>query len=250
MPKNEILSLRTLGMCMSKIEQEAINAMFDRIASTYDLINRVLSWQKDQHWRSLVADLLPQNKDLTILDIATGTADLLITMCKKRANITMATGIDLSDQMLLLGQQKLVKEELTHRARLMKADACALPFADCSFDVVSIAFGIRNVVNMAVALQEISRVLKPDGLLLILEFSMPSRWWVRQFYLGYFRYLLPLIGGLISSDFAAYRYLNRSVEAFPNVDSFKQTLLNNRFKSVETRALTLGIATIYHARIG
>lgn len=233
---------------MPSVEQETICQMFDRIASTYDSVNRVLSCGQDIRWRQIVAELLPSTPDISVLDIATGTADLLLTMCKRRPNIKAAYGIDLAENMLSVGQRKVVRLGLENRITLQKADACALPFADASIDVAAIAFGIRNVTNIDLALGEIARVLKPSGLALILEFSLPENLLIRKLYLFYFRHVLPFMGGLISKEKNAYRYLNQTVEAFPSCLAFSQMLLNNGFKSVSNQALTFGIATVYCAR--
>jgi demethylmenaquinone methyltransferase/2-methoxy-6-polyprenyl-1,4-benzoquinol methylase len=229
------------------IQQEKICLMFDRIAGTYDSVNRVLSMGQDLRWRRIVTDRLPLLGDLRILDIATGTADLLISMCQHRANIFEAHGVDLAEKMLAIGQKKINKLELAKKITLSKADAVALPFADNSFDVVSISFGIRNFTHINAALKEIDRVLKPGGKLLILEFSLPKNHFIRGAYLAYFRHVLPFVGGIISRDKMAYRYLNETVETFPYSKAFCAILDKAGFVEIQESPLTFGIATLYHA---
>lgn len=233
---------------MAASEQEQIYQMFDRIAPTYDAVNRVLSFGQDIIWRNRLCRAVPQEGSLVLLDIATGTADLLLAMCEKRQNIKAATGIDLSVNMLRLAQKKVDQKKLSTPIQLIHADGAALPFSDHSFDIVSIAFGIRNIVERKRALLEIERVLKPQGLLLVLEFSLPQSALIRTLYLAYFRYILPLIGGLISKEPGAYHYLNKTVEQFSPPWQFCESLGEAGFVEVSSNALSLGIATLYSAR--
>lgn len=236
------------GMAMSNSEQEQIYQMFDRIAPTYDKVNRLLSCGRDEAWRKAVAQCIPSTGHLAVLDIATGTADLLLSMCRTKPHIREAVGIDLSENMLALGRKKAHAAGFFSKVDLIHADARSLPFAALSFDVVTNAFGIRNIVDQKRALNEMERVLKPNGLILILEFSLPINAMLRPLYLAYFRHVLPLVGGLISRDFAAYRYLNRTVEQFPTPEQFSQRLHESGFISIVARPLTFGIATLYSAR--
>jgi demethylmenaquinone methyltransferase/2-methoxy-6-polyprenyl-1,4-benzoquinol methylase len=233
---------------MTGKEQEKIGQMFDQIAPVYDLVNRLLSFRQDIRWRLAVARALPKQSSLSLLDVATGTADLLITLCESCESITEAVGVDIADNMLFCGQKKLQARGLDLRARLENADARRLPFCGSYFDVVTIAFGIRNVVGIEDALDEMKRVLKPNGCLVILEFSVPAHWFLRMLYLGYFRYILPFIGGFIAKNVSAYRYLNRTVEEFYSVSTFVELLLKRGFTSVSTKPLSFGIATMYCAR--
>lgn len=226
-------------------EQLAICHMFDRIAPTYDLANRLISFGFDIRWRKKFSALIPPCSRL--LDVATGTGDLLINICQEHPQIS-GVGVDLAKNMLDFAQEKVKKSQLASRISLQQADASSLPFADESFDVVSIAFGIRNVKPMEVALKEFKRVLKPQGQAMILEFSLPQNFLVKWGYLQYFRHILPVIGGLISKDKEAYQYLNKTVEAFPTVDSFSNKLIESGFTEVVPISLSLGVATIYCAR--
>lgn len=233
---------------MSSSEQEQIYQMFDRIAPTYDAVNRLLSFGLDLSWRKKLCECLPENRSLTVLDIATGTADLLIAMCEKRPNIKEAVGIDLAANMLSIAHKKIAKDPSLSHLKLIRADGAKLPFASLSFDVVSIAFGIRNIVDQRSALGEMMRVLKPQGLALVLEFSLPTSFIIRPLYLAYFRHILPLIGGIMSREVEAYRYLNRTVEQFPSPKEFSKRFLEAGFSEVSLRSLNFGIATIYSAR--
>jgi demethylmenaquinone methyltransferase/2-methoxy-6-polyprenyl-1,4-benzoquinol methylase len=233
---------------MNKSEQEQIVAMFDRIAPTYDVANRILSLGLDRGWRKRAARALPNRESLAVLDIATGTADLLLYFCKICPNISRAVGVDMAEEMLLRAREKVSNSPFSKLVSLERADGASLPFKSASFDVVSIAFGIRNIVLKKQALSEMFRVLKSDGVALILEFSLPTNSLVRYFYLIYFRHILPLLGSLISRDNKAYRYLNCSVESFPMPQIFKDELLEVGFQSVKVEPLSLGIATLYSAR--
>jgi demethylmenaquinone methyltransferase/2-methoxy-6-polyprenyl-1,4-benzoquinol methylase len=174
-------------------KQAQITQMFDDIAKTYDPINRILSVRQDVLWRKKLSKLLASDKPLEILDVATGTGDVLFSMCEERANITKAIGVDVSANMLAVAQKKLQNSYLKSKISFLLQDATSLEFPDNSFDVVSIAFGIRNVVNKNKALEEFYRVLKPEGQLLVLEFSLPSNNYIKALYLSYFRYIFARI---------------------------------------------------------
>lgn len=229
-------------------EQEKICHMFDRIAPTYDGVNRILSMRQDLRWRRVVANALPQHRDIRILDLATGTADLLIDMCERTPRIVEAYGVDIAEKMLEIGQRKIAAIRSNAKIHLLQASAARLPFEEHYFDVVSIAFGIRNFTEIEKSLQEIKRILKPGGELFILEFSLPSNLLVRQAYLFYFRNILPLLGGYLSRDKAAYSYLNKTVENFPYSKAFLEILRNQGFVELKEQALSMGIATFYRGK--
>lgn len=233
---------------MTSQKQDVIRDMFDRIAPTYDGLNRLLSFGQDSKLRKAVVRMLPARANISILDAATGTADLLLTIAKMRPDIKSGIGIDLSEKMLSIAEEKLLQANLMGRLSVKKADASCLPFADHQFDAVTIAFGIRNITRMNVAINEFARVLNTSGSLLILEFSLPKNKLLSSIYLLYFRHILPFVGGLISRDKEAYRYLNRSVEAFPAANEFKEILLSNGFRHIDIKPLCFGVATLYHAR--
>ena len=223
----------------------AVWKMFDRIAHRYDLLNRLLSFGQDVVWRKRVARHLPELTEMHILDIATGTGDLLITLHQHNGKVASGVGIDLAEKMLAFGQKKLVQRRLNNVLALQIGDAMDIPFPEASFHAVTIAFGIRNVEQVEKALAEMFRVLKPGGRALILEFSLPENILFRKLYLFYFRHILPRIGGLISGDSIAYRYLNQTVESFPYGNEFCDLMRAAGFRQVKHTPLTFGIATIY-----
>jgi len=219
--------------------------MFDRIARHYDLLNRLLSFRRDVSWRRKMAAGLPASPDLQVLDVAAGTADSLISLAAHCDRLALGIGLDPADQMLAIGRSKLTASGYTDRLYLVRGDGCAIPFADGSFDAVTIAFGIRNFADPAAGLREFCRVLKPGGRLLVLEFSLPSNALLKSLYLAYFRYLMPVIGRVISGDSAAYRHLNRSVESFPYGQRFCELMQAAGFHNIRQQLLTFGVATIY-----
>ena len=212
-----------------------IDALFNQIAPSYDLLNRLLSFGQDQLWRKKVIYFLPKHSNLNILDLATGTADLALMMVKNSKQVTHVTGVDMATKMLEIGEKKIKQAGLEACIELQAGDAHNLKFQDNSFDAVTVAFGLRNMPGKQQALSEMRRVLKPSGKLIILEFSMPKNPIIRAIYLLYFRHILPKIGGLISGDYNAYRYLNQSVETFSSQE----------IDSMNAHPLCFGIATIY-----
>jgi demethylmenaquinone methyltransferase/2-methoxy-6-polyprenyl-1,4-benzoquinol methylase len=219
--------------------------MFDRIARRYDLLNRLLSFGQDSRWRKRVARFLTDMDNQYILDLATGTADQLLSLLENSTQINRVTGTDLSVNMLEIGRKKVKKKQLNDRISLEEGSAEKINHSDNTFDAVTISFGIRNVVSVSRSLSEMYRVLKPSGRVLILEFSIPKNRLVRRLYLLYFRYVLPSLGSVISGDGYAYKYLNETVETFPYGDDFCQLLVNSGFQNVFMYPMTFGIATIY-----
>lgn len=219
--------------------------MFDRIAPRYDLLNRLLSFGRDTAWRRALVRCLPDGSELYALDLATGTGDVLITLHRESGRLRGGLGADMSGGMLIQGRKKLIRLGLWDRYPLARCDATRLGLRENVFDVVTIAFGIRNVVAVETALEEMRRVLRPGGRVLILEFSLPENRLFRRVYLWYFRHVLPRIGGIISGDTPAYRYLNETVESFPYGEAFCALMKNAGFENIQSRALTLGIAAIY-----
>jgi demethylmenaquinone methyltransferase/2-methoxy-6-polyprenyl-1,4-benzoquinol methylase len=218
--------------------------MFDRIARRYDLLNHLLSVNRDRRWRHLVAQQLAPNNDQRVLDLATGTADQLLALCDS-GRVKSGVGIDLADKMLAIGRKKIAARHLSGKLTLQRGDAEKIPFDDASFDAVTIAFGIRNMTDVPGTLREMRRVLCEDGRVLILEFSWPRNPVIRSGHQFYLRYVLPRIGSAISGDSAAYRYLDRTMESFPHGDAFCRLLGDAGFKSIQALPLTFGIATIY-----
>ena len=220
--------------------------MFDRIAQRYDLLNHILSLGQDMRWRKKVARFLTEKSDQYILDLATGTGDQLICLLKSTNRINRAIGTDLAKEMLNFGREKVQKKQLEDRIVLEEGNAEQIRYEDETFDAVTIAFGIRNVKNVRKSISEMYRVLKPEGRVLVLEFSLPKSGILRRIYLFYFRYILPQIGAIISKDGYAYRYLNETVENFPYGDEFCKILIAEGFEKVSMHPLTFGIATIYY----
>jgi len=220
--------------------------MFDRIAPRYDLLNRILSLGLDDGWRSKVAKYLPQQKKLNVLDLATGTGDLLLELFSSSGNIVSAVGLDMSAKMLAIAEKKIAMQNLQNAVSLVRADAAEIPFTDGSFDAVTIAFGIRNVTDINIALRQICQVLKPGGRAIILEFSLPANMVMRKLFLLYLRTFVPAVGAIISGDYKAYRYLNKTVETFLNRKELCQAMLNAGFINVNVVSMTFGVACIYY----
>ncbi len=220
--------------------------MFDNIAHRYDFLNRILSLGIDVLWRKKVVRLLAESKPKLVLDMATGTADLAIESSSiKELNIK---GVDLSEKMLSKGREKIKKKKLTTRIELIKGDSEKILFPDNTFDAATVAFGVRNFENLNKGLEELFRVIRPEGKLIVLEFSKPSSFPYKQAYNFYFKNILPSIGRLFSKDSSAYTYLPDSVNAFPDGIQFKEVLIQCGFSDVKIFPLTFGTATIYLAQ--
>ena len=223
-----------------------IAAMFDRISPKYDALNHLLSFNIDKVWRKKTAKAVAKSQPKNILDLATGTADLAIAVAKRNPQAHLI-GLDISEKMLAFGKEKVKHQNLANQIELRLGDAAALPFEDNCFDAVTVAFGVRNFEDLDKGLSEINRVLKPGGQAVVLEFSMPERFPVKQLYCFYFRRLLPFIGKLISKDNSAYAYLPVSVERFPKPKAFLELLAQHGLVQGTVRPLTFGIATLYCA---
>lgn len=219
--------------------------IFDAISRRYDLNNRILSLGLDRGWRKNILALLPAGKNLKTLDLATGTADVAITLAQHSLAIRQIYGIDLSEKMLEVGRQKVQALNLSERVQLQKGDAMQLNFLDQEFDFATMAFGIRNVPNPIMVLKEIYRTLKPGGRTVILEFSLPKNIFIRAAHLLYLKIIVPLIGGLVSRNFRAYYYLNKTIEEFPYGEMFCRMMRQCGFKKVSGQPLFFGVATIY-----
>ncbi len=219
--------------------------IFDAIYRRYDLLNTILSLGLDKMWRQKLLEFVPQRQNIQVLDLATGTADVIITLVANKANIKTALGIDLSKNMLRVGQKKVDAAKLSDRITLQTADAAKLPFLDNQFDMTTMAFGIRNVENPIIVLKEIYRVLNTDGRAVILEFSLPENFFIKCLYLVYLKFFVPLVGTLISGNFKAYFYLNHTIEKFPYGQVFIRMMRQCGFKRVSVTTLLFGVATIY-----
>jgi len=226
-------------------KREQVERMFDAISPKYDLLNRLFSLGIDQGWRRKVVRLVGAEPVQHLLDVATGTADLAIMAAPKAERVT---GIDISEGMLSYGRIKVTKRQLEKKVTLQQADSTALPFADGTFDAVTVAFGVRNFEDLQRGLLEMFRVLKPNGRLFVLEFSKPQHTPMRQLFRFYFHRIMPLIGRTVSKDSEAYTYLPKSVDAFPEGDAFVRMLKEAGAMEATAQSLTGGIATLYAAR--
>ena len=224
-------------------EKAAVRSMFDRIAPRYDLLNRLLSAGVDRRWRRVCVDALGLPPGSKVLDVCTGTADLLVEFLRRDAGHT-GFGVDLSGEMLARGARKLRERGLAPRCALSSGDAERLPVRGAVFDGALVAFGIRNVGEPLRALREIHRALKPGGRLVILEFSTPPGL-LGAAYRLYFERVLPRIAGVVSGDRAAYTYLPASVARFPDPAAFGRLMEEAGFRSVVWRRLTAGIAHVH-----
>lgn len=227
-------------------KKEQVATMFNNIAPKYDFLNQLLSLGIHKGWRKKAIRLLKAQQPKVILDIATGTADFAIEAMKLNPERVM--GVDISEGMLKLGQEKVNKLGLQDKIQLTLGDSENLPFPNNSFDAITVGFGVRNFENLEKGIADIYRVLKPGGALAILEFSKPRYFPVKQVYYLYFRYITPFIGKLFSKDNSAYTYLPESVNAFPSGDEFLKILSKAGFKDTKAIPLTFGIASIYSAK--
>lgn len=223
-----------------------IATMFDRISPSYDQLNHLLSMNIDKAWRKKTAKEVATYYPETILDLATGTADLAIALAKSNPQAHII-GMDISEKMMEIGKEKVKQHGLERQIELHLGDAASLPFGDNSFDAVTVGFGVRNFENRKQGLSEIHRVLKPNGRAVILEFSMPEAFPMKQLYRLYFKHFLPKIGRCISKDPSAYFYLPQSVEAFPKPNDFIRIMDENGLKNGSVKSLSFGIATLYSA---
>ena len=218
--------------------------MFDNIAKSYDFLNHTLSFGMDFYWRKKAISKLTNNPK-KILDVATGTADFAIAATKMKE--VQIIGIDISEKMLEIGENKIKQKGLEKQIKLQLADSENLPFESGSFDGITAGFGVRNFENLQLGLSEMCRVLKEDGIAVILEPSKPKAFPVKQIYSAYFHYILPFFGRLISKDNRAYNYLPESVDAFPENEKFIEILKVVGFTKAQHLPLTLGIVSLYIA---
>lgn len=227
-------------------KKKQVENMFDKIAFRYDFLNRFLSAGIDVGWRKKAIRQLVSSNPKNILDVATGTGDFALT-CYEILKPEKITGIDISEGMLDIGRKKIEKAGLEQKIELLNGDSEAILFDDNSFDAVTVAFGVRNFENLEKGLDEIKRVLKPGGKLIVLEFTKPSLPVIKQVYNFYMNTITPKIGKIIAKNNEAYQYLNDSVLQFPEKESFIHILNQSDYRNAFYKTLTLGICSIYCA---
>ena len=226
-------------------KKEQVTKMFDTISKEYDSLNRVISFGIDVKWRKKVVNIVAKQQPRIILDIATGTGDLAISLVKTGA--TKIIGLDISEGMLDVGRQKIAKKKLENTIDMVIGDSENLSFNDNTFDAITVAFGIRNFENLEKGLSEILRVLKPAGIFVILETSVPTKTPFKQGYKFHTKTILPIIGKLFSKDKVAYSYLSESASVFPYGETLNNILHKIGFINAEALPQTFGVATIYKA---
>ncbi len=229
----------------SKSKKEQVATMFDTISKNYDGLNRVISFGIDVKWRKKVVSIVAKNNPKTILDVATGTGDLAINLTETGAKEII--GLDISAGMLDVGKQKINEEKLDDTIKMVLGDGEKIQYPDNYFDAVTVSFGVRNFENLEKGLIEILRVLKPQGIFVVLETSVPTKFPYKQGYNFHSKVILPLIGKLFSKDKVAYSYLSESAAAFPYGEAFNNILSKVGFINCKDFPQTLGVATIYTA---
>ncbi|MBK8845075.1 MAG: bifunctional demethylmenaquinone methyltransferase/2-methoxy-6-polyprenyl-1,4-benzoquinol methylase UbiE [Bacteroidetes bacterium] len=231
----------------SDSKRNQVEQMFNKIAPRYDFLNHFLSLGIDKAWRKHAIQLLKMEKPKSILDIATGTGDFAFESFN-RIKPDRLVGVDISGKMLDVARKKLEKKNIGNRITFLQGDAEALNFESNTFDAATVAFGVRNFENLEKGLAEINRVLKPGGLLIVLEFGQPKKFPVKQLYHFYSKTILPAIGRLVSHDKAAYTYLPDSINAFPSGFKFIEFLHRTGFHDSFYQKLTFGIVNVYKSK--
>ncbi|WP_179374518.1 bifunctional demethylmenaquinone methyltransferase/2-methoxy-6-polyprenyl-1,4-benzoquinol methylase UbiE [Winogradskyella wichelsiae] len=222
-----------------------VTKMFDTISKEYDGLNRVISFGIDIKWRNKVVDLVADTNPKNILDIATGTGDLAISLTATSAEEII--GLDISDGMLEVGRKKIASKNLEGIISMVIGDSEDLPFEDHTFDAITVAFGVRNFEHLEKGLAEILRVLKPNGIFVILETSVPTNPLYKAGYRFHTKLIMPTIGKIFSKDKVAYSYLSESASLFPYGEALNNILRKIGFINVVDRPQTMGVATIYSA---
>lgn len=227
-------------------KKKQVEQMFDNISGNYDGLNRVISMGTDVSWRKKVVQTVASTNPDTILDIATGTGDLAIQMAEQ-TGASEIIGLDLSEGMLREGRKKITKKSLDQKIEMVQGDSEDLPFENDHFDAITVAFGVRNFENLEKGLTEIQRVLKPGGIFVVLETSVPTKFPFKQGYQFYSNAILPLIGKVFSKDKDAYSYLSKSAANFPYGAAFNNILMKTGFIDIKDLPQTFGVASIYIA---
>ncbi len=225
--------------------KEQVTQMFDNISGNYDFMNRIMTFGIDVKWRKKVVKMVADTHAKKILDIATGTGDFAIMLAKIKPE--KIVGLDISPGMLEVGKKKIKEKGLGNLIEMVLGDSENLPFADNSFDAITVGFGVRNFEDLDKGLQEINRVLRPGGIFVVLETSQPDKFPFKQLYKFHSKYIIPLLGSLFSKDKKAYDYLPESAQAFPYGEAFNNILKKNEFIQVQDFPLLFGAARIYKA---
>jgi demethylmenaquinone methyltransferase/2-methoxy-6-polyprenyl-1,4-benzoquinol methylase len=229
-------------------KKEEVEQMFDNIAHSYDFLNHAFSFGIDILWRKRAIKILKKENPKLVLDVATGTADFALEAVRMDLNADQIIGVDISEGMLEVGRRKIAERGWNEKVQLKRGDSENLPFDTSSFDAYTVAFGVRNFENLEKGLAEMNRVLKPGALGIVLEFSKPKKFPVKQLFSFYFKFIMPVIGKLISKDKRAYEYLPESVQAFPSGIDFENIMKKTGYVDTKVIPLSGGIASIYLGR--
>ena len=230
----------------SRCKTEQVQEMFDSIAPAYDFMNRAMTFGIDKLWRAKAVKMIGRQSPKAILDVATGTGDLAIKLAKT-LNIEKVTGIDLSEGMINVGRKKVIDAGLSNKLEMVQGDCLALPFADDTFDCITVAYGVRNFERLEAGYKEMLRTLKKGGMLCVIELSTPTSPIVRPLYKFYTRHIIPFVGRLVSKDVRAYSYLPESIAAVPQGNEMLALMQNAGCADCKYRSLTFGTCTIYTA---
>lgn len=236
--------IKPYGDTGTKVEQ--VEQMFDNIAPAYDTLNHTMSLGIDRYWRRKAINWLKPYAPQKILDVATGTGDFAILACRK-LNPQLVLGTDISVGMMNVGKEKVEKEGLSGKIKFSREDSSSFSFQDDTFDAITVAFGIRNFEDLDKCLKEMNRVLKKQGQLVILELTTPDKFPMKQLFSIYSKVIIPIMGKIISKDSSAYKYLPKTIQAFPQGEIMREIILKSGFKSVQFKRLTFGICTLYTA---
>jgi demethylmenaquinone methyltransferase/2-methoxy-6-polyprenyl-1,4-benzoquinol methylase len=226
-------------------KKQQVAEMFNNISHSYDFLNHFFSLGIDVLWRKKAIRILKKENPHRILDVATGTGDFALEAVRMKMQDVQITGVDISAGMIEVGKKKVAKKKLEHAITLQIADSENLPFDTGHFDAFTVAFGVRNFQDLRKGMSEMLRVLKPGGMGVIIEFSRPSRFPIKQLFTFYFKYVMPTIGKLVSKDARAYTYLPESVDAFPSGNDFLKVMTELGYREVKCIPLSGGIASIY-----
>ncbi len=232
-------------------KKEQVAEMFDNIAHSYDFLNHFFSLGIDKIWRKKALQILKKENPTSILDVATGTGDFALQGIKNGVPATgKITGLDISNGMLEIGRKKISKRDLGDRIEMVQGDSENLPFEDNTFDATMVAFGVRNFQNLSAGLKDMNRVIKPGATCVVLEFSKPKKFPIKQIFGFYFKRIMPALGKLVSKDSRAYTYLPESVDAFPEGSAFIEIMHECGYQNCQQKMLFGGVASIYWGKKG